>query len=173
MCANLLGSEEHQVRGGEATPGGRGGGDSGQTPQSLGLCCVYIKLFYKLVGAFLTADGPTAAVEPERRRALHILASLCCFNYQSAAQRQEARCRDERLRLLSLPELCLMKGKRGPPTLPEGKDPRLRGLSGGNIGRASFFRRRCPSVRCQLSPGGGSRRHNLFIYHIRDLARRP
>lgn len=85
---------------------------------------MYIKLFYKLVGAFLTADGPTAAVEPERRRALHILASLCCFNYQSAAQRQEAGCRDERPRLLSLPELCLMKGKRGPPTMPEGKDPR-------------------------------------------------
>lgn len=82
-----------------------GGDDSGQTPQSLGLCCVHIKLFYKLVGRCLSDCNQERPgffffffFRAQRRRAVRVFASLCCFNYQSAAQRQEALCsRDERL----------------------------------------------------------------------------
>lgn len=101
-------------------------------------------------------------------------ALLCCFNYQSTVQRRQPDGMTSAQRSSACAVVSVWASwKEAGLTMPEAEDPALRSEQ-RIISRVLFFRRRCPSVWCQLSLGQQQQQQQQktqpLIYHIQDLS---
>lgn len=145
--------------------------DSSWTLQRLKLCCVYIKLFYKLVDVFfffLTADGLTAARTQEETGLIlfSYVVSITSLLYKGGSLMAW------RVHSAPLPMLLSLfePHKRKRAWRCQRRGIRLCGLSRETS--AARYSLEGDVLQCGAnSPWGRSSiRHNLFIYHIQDLS---